>query len=103
MTEDPTAIPQAAQQAEEQPEGVKTGKPYSQSNPLIIERIKKNNETGGLDVVLNLSLEQTYVLLQFAIMFLMSQGLAMFAPVAETQEKKEDTPEPTIVLDKQLH
>ena len=84
----------------EAPKGEPETPKFSRENPLVLNRIQKNNETGGIDLVLALSMEQTYVLLQFAIMFLMSQGLAMFAPPTEPEKEEES---PTIELDKQLH
>lgn len=75
--------------------------PFSTEAPLLINRIKKNNETGGFDINLALSLSQVYVLLNFAIMFLATQGLAQFVDAEE--DPKEPSPPETITLGAQVH
>ena len=72
--------------------------PFSKESPIVINRIAKN-EKGGIDYVLSLSADQTYILLNFAVMFLMSQGLLMFAHIETPPEETEET----ITLGNQLH
>ena len=69
----------------------------TRENPLLINRVKKNDKNGGLDFTLSLSKEQTYVLLNFAIMFLASQGLAQFVDSETIPEGQE------VILGDQIH
>lgn len=73
-------VPPAAEEASE---------PFSKEQPLLIQRIQKNKE-GGVDFEFHLSEVQTYVLLNFAIGFLMAQGMAQFV---DTEEPKQESVE----------
>lgn len=111
MTLNQKAVDQAVAEAQEavadehlqetirQIKEIATPKPadFSQENPLVINRVKKNTETGGIDFVLSLSKAQTYVLLNFAIMFLASQGLATFSDTETIPEGQE------VILGDQIH
>lgn len=72
--------------------------PFTKEQPIIVNRIQKNDK-GGIDYMLSLTADQTYILLNFAVMFLMSQGLLMFANVEVGPEQTEET----ITLGKQIH
>lgn len=71
--------------------------------PLIINRIKKNNETGGYDITLALDNAQVYTLLNFAIMFLASQGLAQFADQEAQKTPDDGEQKEEVVLGSQIH
>lgn len=75
--------------------------------PMVIERIRANRE-GGIEFVMSLTKEQTYILVNFAVMALVSQGLAVFQDEPEPEAKAEETPqeapkEENLTLGKQLH
>ena len=76
------------------------------TNPMVIPRIRKNSQD-GVDVVLSLSQEQTYVLVNFAIMMLTSQGLAVFTEVEDKKEAEQQAnlvqPGDEINIEKQIH
>lgn len=67
------------------------------TTPMLIKRIQKN-EDGGLDCIFSLSQLQTYILLNFAIAALLSQGLAQIVDIPEEQKEEEG-----ITLGERLH
>jgi len=79
----------------------------SEDKPMVIERLRATKE-GGVEFVLSLTKEQTFVLINFAVMALVGQGLAVFhdeppAPAETPQSAEENTPEQELTLGKQLH
>ena len=75
----------------------------SPENKLKIKRVTRN-EKGGVDYVFSLNYAQTYILLDFAIRFLITQGLAEYIDVLQDQVPSPATAaEEEIVLDKRLH
>ena len=76
-------------------------------NPIKIKRVQKN-DIGGVDYVFSLDYTQTYFLLDFAIRFLITQGLVQIEDAIAEEPKEGDAPRPavsedTIILDKRLH
>lgn len=75
---------------------------FSKENPLVLDRIIKRQD-GGTDVILALTKEQQYVLLEFAIMALTANGLARIQD--EHEASKEAGPEEAeeVVKGEQVH
>lgn len=78
-------------------------------NPLEIPRVTKR-EDGGVDVFLALSAEQTYVLLEFAIMSLVSHGFVKVIDqepreASQAQTAEQETPQDGTIVTagEQLH
>jgi len=99
---------------ETQPETTPNTEQPTPEKPMIIERVRATGD-GGIEFIMSLTKEQTYVLVNFAVMALISQGLAVFAdePAPASQEdspsedaKAAETAQETnqeITLGKQLH
>lgn len=86
----------------------------SKENPLIIDRLSRRVD-GGIDIVLGLSKEQTFFLLDYAIMALCSLGLARVVdsmdlseeskPDTQQSEDSQESPQETgpVTLGSQIH
>jgi hypothetical protein len=83
----------------------------SRETPLTISRVHRRSD-GGVDVFLALSAEQTYVLLEYALMSLTANG---FVKILEVEQREQDkTPQSaegqgpqeeatTVTIGKQIH
>ena len=86
-----------SQEQEQEQKAPETARDLSQSNPLILERIRKNTD-GGVDVVLSLNKTQTYILLEFALMALTAQGLVSIREeIADAPEGDAEEPVAEVV------
>ena len=80
----------------------------TKENPMIIERLRGTPD-GGVEFIMSLSKEQTYVLVNFAVMALIGQGLAIFQDEPAPQEANEDAKaaetasEESVTIGEQLH
>lgn len=63
---------------------------------MLIKRIVKN-EDGGLDAVISLTPEQSHFLLNFAITFLLGQGMLQFLDVPEDDVIDNDIQDVTVL------
>lgn len=80
----------------------------TKESPMIIDRLR-GREDGGVEFIMSLSREQTYVLVNFAVMALISQGLAVFndeseaSPEEQLKQAEEPAAETEVKLGKQIH
>lgn len=73
-------------QEKQQAEVAKQVTELTQEEPLQVSRIHRRTD-GGVDVLISLSKEQSYVLINFALTFLAAQGLVLFTDIDETGEE----------------
>ena len=81
----------------------------TEDKPMVIERLRSTQD-GGIEFVMSLTKEQTYVLVNFAVMALVGQGLAVFHDEPEEEvatpqpaEAAPETPQEDLTIGKQLH
>lgn len=71
----------------------KTALDLTEEAPLVINRVSRRKD-GGVDITIPLNNEQTYILLEFAIMALTAQGLVVIQEqvISDDNESPEETP-----------